>query len=258
MRLNPIIPILISLIINLLLLIYIIIFNKNKIEIVIVILLFLINLRPIIIKEEKSNLNILFVVDTSLSMNKKINNNTRLDIAKKDINYIIDRINNSNVSLIKYNNYSKVLIPYTYDYDYFKNTINNLHTIDKKFSKIESLAIPYQTIKNNIDNNTILIFMSCENKDTININNYSNIKKKLHNGIIIDYSNKSNNLKELSKILNIKYTNIKNKNLNKLIKIINKKEINETSSKYEFYYIFAIPLLILLIIDYNFFRRKIL
>lgn len=239
MKIIPILPIWLLIIITIIELIYIIKHNKNIIEILIIILIFIINLRPVIIKNKNPNLNILFVVDTSINMNKKINNKSRLNLAKENINYIIKKIKYSNISLITYNNYSKIVIPYTYDYEYFKTTVNNLKTIDKTFSEKDSPDIPYKTINNNLkydDNNTIVIIMNCENKY---INKNLNVKENIYNEIIFDCSN-----------------DLSNNKLDKIIKKINKLENKTNITSYEFYYLFVIPLLILITIDYKSFRSK--
>ena len=90
-------------------------------HILIIILLFTINLRPSMpngkLKKYFNNINIIFVVDNTLSMYSLDynQNNTRMYGARTDIEYIVNKLPNSFYSLITFDNDSKLIIPSTKD-----------------------------------------------------------------------------------------------------------------------------------------------
>ena len=111
MKCFPIIPIWIMIIICIFLIIVILKTNKKDIiKILIIILLFLINLRIMIPSKNSqtlsNNLDVLFVIDNTLSMNTEDydGNKTRMYALKKDCKYIMKRLNGAKFSIITFNN----------------------------------------------------------------------------------------------------------------------------------------------------------
>ena len=97
MTTNPIIPIFMMIVISIFLLVIVIINKKHLVtRILIIILLFIINLRPMELTSEvetfNTNLDILFVVDTTISMDAEDIKDTRLTRAANDIKYIMKEL----------------------------------------------------------------------------------------------------------------------------------------------------------------------
>ena len=311
MKLFPIIPIWIMLIICISLIIYIIIKKRDLLQILIIILLFIINLRIMIpsnnSKTIKNDLDILFVIDNTISMNALDYNgsNTRLSGVKEACNYIIDELNGSRFSVITFDNTSRIVTPYTYDTNITREAISIMTPINELYAKGSSIDVSLDSImyslknsKKKNDNNRIIFFISDgENTSNNSIKSFKSISKYISDGAVLGYGTKKGgymkdeseyatneyimdytdtnfgkaiskidekNLKEIANDMDVDYIHVTNSNdINSKIKQIKNKtkstlESNDKSSYDDIYYIFVIPLLILLFIEFDRFRRRII
>ena len=311
MKLFPIIPIWIMLIICISLIIYIIIKKRDLLQILIIILLFIINLRIMIpsnnSKTIKNDLDILFVIDNTISMNALDYNgsNTRLSGVKEACNYIIDELNGSRFSVITFDNTSRIVTPYTYDANITREAISIMTPINELYAKGSSIDVSLDSImyslknsKKKNDNNRIIFFISDgENTSNNSIKSFKSISKYISDGAVLGYGTKKGgymkdeseyatneyimdytgtnfgkaiskidekNLKEIANDMDVDYIHVTNSNdINSKIKQIKNKtkstlESNDKSSYDDIYYIFVIPLLILLFIEFDRFRRRII
>ena len=311
MKLFPIIPIWIMLIICISLIIYIIIKKRDLLQILIIILLFIINLRIMIpsnnSKTIKNNLDVLFVIDNTISMNALDYNgsNTRLSGVKEACNYIIDELNGSRFSVITFDNTSRIVTPYTYDTNITREAISIMTPINELYAKGSSIDVSLDSImyslknsKKKNDNNRIIFFISDgENTSNNSIKSFKNVSKYISDGAVLGYGTKKGgymkdeseyatneyimdytgtnfgkaiskidekNLKEIANDMDVDYIHVTNSNdINSKIKQIKNKtkstlESNDKSSYDDIYYIFVIPLLILLFIEFDRFRRRII
>ena len=311
MKLFPIIPIWIMLIICISLIIYIIIKKRDLLQILIIILLFIINLRIMIpsnnSKTIKNDLDILFVIDNTISMNALDYNgsNTRLSGVKEACNYIIDELNGSRFSVITFDNTSRIVTPYTYDTNITREAISIMTPINELYAKGSSIDVSLDSImyslknsKKKNDNNRIIFFISDgENTSNNSIKSFKSISKYISDGAVLGYGTKKGgymkdeseyatneyimdytdtnfgkaiskidekNLKEIANDMDVDYIHVINSNnINSKIKQIKNKtkstlESNDKSSYDDIYYIFVIPLLILLFIEFDRFRRRII
>ena len=311
MKLFPIIPIWIMLIICISLIIYIIIKKRDLLQILIIILLFIINLRIMIpsnnSKTIKNNLDVLFVIDNTISMNALDYNgsNTRLSGVKEACNYIIDELNGSRFSVITFDNTSRIVTPYTYDTNITREAISIMMPINELYAKGSSIDVSLDSImyslknsKKKNDNNRIIFFISDgENTSNNSIKSFKSISKYISDGAVLGYGTKKGgymkdeseyatneyimdytdtnfgkaiskidekNLKEIANDMDVDYIHVTNSNdINSKIKQIKNKtkstlESNDKSSYDDIYYIFVIPLLILLFIEFDRFRRRII
>ena len=311
MKLFPIIPIWIMLIICISLIIYIIIKKRDLLQILIIILLFVINLRIMIpsnnSKTIKNNLDVLFVIDNTISMNALDYNgsNTRLSGVKEACNYIIDELNGSRFSVITFDNTSRIVTPYTYDANITREAISIMMPINELYAKGSSIDVSLDSImyslknsKKKNDNNRIIFFISDgENTSNNSIKSFKSISKYISDGAVLGYGTKKGgymkdeseyatneyimdytgtnfgkaiskidekNLKEIANDMDVDYIHVINSNnINSKIKQIKNKtkstlESNDKSSYDDIYYIFVIPLLILLFIEFDRFRRRII
>lgn len=311
MSIFPIIPIWIMIIFCSLLLFFIIKKNDRKItHIVIVILIFVINLRIMIPSSNSqiiaNNLDVLFVIDNTISMNAEDydNNNTRLYAVKKDCKYIIKRLNGARFSLITFNNTAKIVTPYTKDANITMEAIDVIEPIDELYARGSSLNTPIETIISSLkssmkkeDKKRIVFFISDgEITDESTMKSFAEIAKYVDNGAVMGYGtikggymktkNKysekedyimyydnhnygkaiskidENNLTKIAKDINVEYINMEKQSKinNKLKEIENLVdsgiESSDKSTYDDIYYIFVIPLLILLMIEFNQLRRK--
>ncbi len=311
MRIFPILPIWIMIIICTILLVIIWKSNKkNIIQIIIVILLFLINLRIMIPSNNSqtltNNLDVLFVIDNTISMNAEDydGTKTRLYAVKKDCQYIIKRLNGARFSIITFNNTAKIVIPYTRDTNITSEAIDIIEPLNELYAKGSSLNTPIDTIISSLKSSQkkeqrirILFFISDgEITDNSTLKSFKEIANITNNGAILGYGTEQggymksknsyseqseylkdssknfekaiskideNNLKTIAKDINIDYIYMdKQSNINKKLEEIknminNDIESNDKSTYDDTYYILVIPLLILLIVEFNKFRRSL-
>lgn len=306
MIINPIIPIWLMAIVSILLLIYIIKYIPKKIRInfmIIVLLLFIINLR-VMYRNDKAltninDLDVLFVIDSTISMNAEdYNNSTRLKEVKKDCQHIVDELDGARFSIIDFNNSSKIMIPYTRDNDLVKNTIDIIKPLYEFYGRGSSLNTPKDDIKEslsrskNSDDRIIVVFFISDGEitDESKLDSYKSLQDDIDNGAVLGYGTKKggymrtddyygkatyvidrsnysydkavskldeDNLKKIANDLKIDYIHMSRQNNidNKLkeLKKMTKNEVSESDIKsYEdTYYIFIIPLLILLVFNYK-------
>lgn len=306
MKCFPIIPLWIIIPISIIFIVYSIFSKKiDFISITIIILLFIINLRIMIpnnnIDNDLNNLNVLFVLDNTISMQALDydGKNTRMSGVVEDSKHIINKLYGANFSLICFDNNAKVVIPYTRDVNSIINGFNNIMPIQDLYAKGSSLNMPYNTIKDYLkkskekSNFNILFFISDgEITNNEKLRNYYDISDMLDDGAVLGYGsnkggymksttdfsdnkyiidNSSNNkaiskidesnLKRLANDLNIDYIHMNKKNniedkLSEIKYRINKKDYSSNKSNYnDIYYIFVVPLFILLIIDFDRIRR---
>jgi Ca-activated chloride channel family protein len=175
--------------------------NKNINQILIVVLIFLVNLRIMIPSHNSqilaNNLDVLFVVDNTISMNAEDydGNNTRLFAVKKDCTYIIKRLAGARFSLITFNNTAKIITPYTKDFNITAEAIDIIEPINELYAKGSSLNTPLDTIIDSLksseekeDRIRVLFFISDgEITDDSSLKSYNNVAKYVHNGAVLGY-----------------------------------------------------------------------
>lgn len=116
-------------------------------------LLFFVNLRPqrreFHTDVQMKNLDVLFVVDTTVSMDARDYNggNTRMSGVLDTCNAIIDRLTGSSFALIRFDNQSQILAPFTQDATSVKDAFSTLKTADRSYARGSSLNTPYDDMK---------------------------------------------------------------------------------------------------------------
>ena len=313
MRLFPIIPIWLMLIITLIMITYILIrYRFDYIKIGIIILLFIINMRIMIPKSkmntEKNNLDVLFVIDSTISMVAEDYNGTnpRLDGVKKDLKKIIEEFSGARFSVITFNNSAKIMAPYTRDINLAYEAVEIIKPIREFDARGSSLNTPLDTILESLKNSEkkedrvrILFFVSdgeITNGDTLT--SYKKIKSHIQDGAVLGYGTKKggrmkvydileekqtylqthdnnyniidaiskideDNLKQIAKDMGVPYVHMeKTSDLDDIIDSINDKVVSEyevidKKTYDDIYFYFVIPLLILLLLELNRYRRKV-
>lgn len=198
---NPIIPIWIMLIISI---IFIIItprkLNSYIMKIILVILLNLINLRIMIpnenVKTQSSNLDILLVVDNSISMQAEdMYNDTRLKSVQKDIKSLMEMLPGSRYSLITFDVTATVKVPFTFDTNIINNSLKLLLPPSKKYALSQSLDLPIDKIREQLntsledpDRKQILFYFSDgESHTTYDASNYRDLNVFIQAGAVLGY-----------------------------------------------------------------------
>ena len=142
------------------------------IRVAIAVLAFIIALRPM--REERgaeiqlSNLDVLFVLDTTLSMwADDAPGGTRFHAASKDIREIMDSLSGANFGLITFQNRAVVLAPFTQDEETVLGLLKNIQIPDRYYLHGSSMDTPYYDLENMLissdrkeNRQTIIFFLS--------------------------------------------------------------------------------------------------
>jgi len=170
-------------------------------QIVIIFLLFLVNLRIMIPGEsetfaEDNNLDILFVVDSSISMVAEDYNGskTRLSAIKKDCEKIINSFSGARFSVIVFDDVAKIMVPFTKDENIAIEVINSITVAEELYAKGSSMNSPIELIEEDFkkfdDNNRkkIIFFISDgEITSDETLKSYSELSKYIDNGAVLGY-----------------------------------------------------------------------
>lgn len=255
-----------------------------------------------------NNLDVLFVIDNTISMNAEDynGNNTRLSAIKQDCKYIVEKLSGARFSVITFNNTAKIMTPYTKDTNITIETVDIIEPIDELYAKGSSLNTPLDTMVSSLKSSQkkenrirILFFISDgEITDDSSLKSFSEVSKYIDNGAvmgygtnkggymktknkysesedyIIDYTNYNynkaiskideNNLQKIAKDINVEYIHMErqvdiNRKLDEIKRLTTSNIDSSDKSTYDdTYYIFVIPLLVLLTIELNNLRRKVI
>lgn len=216
MRIRPILPLWIMVVLFVILFgmtIFMIFRNKTKItdKIFILIRLFLIyvlaliiGIRPVTVEKKyevtTKNLNVLFVVDTTISMwaQDYNGNNTRMEAVKKDAEYIIDELEGCNFGVISFDDSSRIQTPFTQDPQYIKDFFESFKSPESFYARGSDLSIPYHDMETMLkssakkeDRNTIIFYISDgEITNDKDLKSYSGLAKYIDGGAVMGYGSK--------------------------------------------------------------------
>ena len=164
-------------------------------------LIFCINLRPMKkdykAEVEMKNLDVLFVVDSTISMwaEDMSGNGKRMDSVIQDIHYIMTELEGSNFALIKFDNNSQILAPFTMD---SRNVLDALDTIkipDRYYANGSSMNVPYDDMERLLTSSSekksrkaILFFISDgEITNESSLKDYSPLRPLIDAGAVLGY-----------------------------------------------------------------------
>ncbi|MBP3807168.1 MAG: VWA domain-containing protein [Eubacterium sp.] len=168
---------------------------------IIVVLAFLVNLRIMEkkydAKVEMKNLDVLFVVDTTISMwaEDGYGSGTRMDSVQKDAEYIIDQLSGSNFGLIRFDNRSQILAPFTQDHESVKDAFSTIKEPDINYARGSSLNVCYDDMKSLLDSSnakderlTIVFFISDgEITDGSTLQSFAELNELVDAGAVLGY-----------------------------------------------------------------------
>ena len=273
MIVNPIIPIWLTSIVCIILII-LILYDKRKkekrrkhdtniiIEIIIVCLLFLINLRPMVPNGEEntinSDLNVLFVIDTSVSMRALDynGNNERFDGVINDCCYIVQELSGCKFSIITFGDTAQRLIPFTTDSDMVQAELKAIKLENDMYASGTSINLVNEELEKTLkkerertnDNSELVLFFITDGeitKDGETLESFSNIKQYITNGAILGYGTETggkmtSSIYENSTDSKYGYLYYYDENYNMITAIskINKKNLTQISSDIGIDYIY--------------------
>ena len=293
---------------------------NSCIKICIVVLLFIINLRFMIPNGENmainSDLSVLFVIDTSVSMRALDynGNKERFEGVVNDCCYIVDKLANSKFSIITFSDTAQKVIPFTTDSDMVQAELKAISLEDDFYAKGSSMNIVNDILEKTLKeekerqngNSKFVVFFITDGeitKEGETLETFTNINQYISDGAVLGYGTKDTggkmvnstysddpssdyyyiyyydentyqnitaiskidekNLKQLASDLKIDYIQMsKTSNIDYKLNNIKQQSYNsqsteeKISSYQDIYYYFAIPLVILLIVDFVLKKRR--
>ena len=201
---SPIIPIWLIIIILVSLIVYVAIKVRGiklVIRILMIVLVFLICIRIQIPNgystQESSNIDLIFVVDNTISMQAVDgrNNDKRIDNVKKDIEYIVDTLPVANYSLITFFYDAEIKIPLTYDKNSFMVSVRNLKEPTMFYARGSNITMfkdPLEQVlkssaKRDARERVVFIMSDGENNNDEKKYDLSNLSKYIDNGAVLGY-----------------------------------------------------------------------
>ena len=162
---------------------------------------FIVNLRPQTIhynmEVEMKNIDVLFVVDSTMSMwgEDMTNNATRMSAVQKDCKYIIEELNGGNFGLVRFDNKSQILAPFTQDADTVNDALLTIKPPSRFYAKGTSLNAAYDAMEELLISSskkehrqTIVFFISDgEITDNSTIKDYSALGQYVDGGAVLGY-----------------------------------------------------------------------
>ena len=164
-------------------------------------LFFVINLR--IMREqtgmdvEMKNTDVLFVTDTTISMwaQDYSGSNPRMDGVQADIRYIMQELYGGRFALIRFDNRSQILAPFTQDADTVADALETIKAPDRYYANGSSLNTPYEDMEKLLrssekkeDRKTYLFFISDgEITDDSVLRSFSDLSGLLDGGAVLGY-----------------------------------------------------------------------
>ena len=181
---------------------------NSFIKICIIILLFIINLRFMIPNGESmtinSDLSVLFVIDTSVSMRALDYNvdKERFEGVVNDCCYIVNELANSKFSIITFGDTSQKIIPFTTDTDMVQAELKSISLEDDYYAKGSSMNIVKDILENTLKeenerqkgNTKFIVFFVTDGeitKDDETLESFESIRKYIFNGAVMGYGTRS-------------------------------------------------------------------
>ena len=174
------------------------------IKICIIILLFMINLRFMIPNGKNtainSDLSVLFVIDTSVSMRALDynGNKERFEGVINDCCHIVDELASSKFSIITFGDTAKKVIPFTTDSDMVQAELKSISLEDDYYAKGSSMNIVKDTFENTLEeeskrqngNSKFVVFFITDGeitKENEKLESFTSINKYIYNGAVLGY-----------------------------------------------------------------------
>lgn len=206
MIINPIISLWIMIPLTIIIIYYLFVYYsglKKLTRIILIILLFIINMR-IMIPNGKSNvyqnnLDIIFVIDSTISMSAKDVKPSRLEQVKKDIDYIMNKTVGASYAVINFDNNSYIKMIMTKDIDGISAAVNSITVVDEFYAKgtkvtrfKDKLEELLKREEKHPENKVIVyIFTDGENTSEKKEEDLRSLKQYIDGGAVLGYGTKN-------------------------------------------------------------------
>ena len=181
---------------------------NSCIKICIIVLLFIINLRFMIPNGENitinSDLSVLFVIDTSVSMRALDynGNKERFEGVVNDCCYIVDKLANSKFSIITFSDTAQRVIPFTTDSDMVQAELKAITLEDDFYAKGSSMNIVNEILEKTLKeekerqngNSKFVVFFITDGeitKENEQLESFTNINQYIYDGAVLGYGTRN-------------------------------------------------------------------
>ena len=153
---------------------------------------------PDLTVKKESNLNVLFVVDNTISMlaNDMEDGKLRADKLKEDCSQIIEELDGAKFSVISFNNSATVLAPFSYNADHADSVIASLYPVEELYARGSSLNTPKEamldTLKSVGDDQKTAIFYISDGEITNDeeLQSFKDLSQYVDGGAVLGYGTK--------------------------------------------------------------------
>ncbi|MCR5654621.1 MAG: VWA domain-containing protein [Lachnospiraceae bacterium] len=147
---------------------------------------------------EMKNLDVLFVLDTTISMwaDDAEGGDTRIELAKATCSYIMKELDGSNFALIRFDNRSQILAPFTMDTRNVTDALETIKAPDLDYAKGSSLNVPYDDMQALLESSskkegrtTIVFFLSDGEitQDDAPLRSFSELEHYIDGGAVLGF-----------------------------------------------------------------------
>lgn len=154
---------------------------------------------PDLTVKKESNLNVLFVVDNTISMlaNDMGDGKLRAEKLKEDCSRIIDELDGARFSVISFNNSATVLAPFSYNADHADSVIESLYPVEELYARGSSLNTPKEAMLDTIksigeDQKTAIFYISDgEITNDEELQSFKDLSQYVDGGAVLGYGTKA-------------------------------------------------------------------
>ena len=146
---------------------------------------------------ETRNLDVLFVLDTTISMWAQDYNGTneRMDGAKADCAYIMEKLAGANFGLIRFDNRGQILAPFTQDTRNVTDAFDTVRAPDRQYARGSDLSAAYPVMEDLLESSsgkenrkTIVFFLSDgELTNEATLMSYAGLAHYIDDGAVMGY-----------------------------------------------------------------------
>lgn len=146
---------------------------------------------------ETRNVDVLFVVDTTISMwaQDYAGNHERMEGAKADCAYIMQQLAGANFGLIRFDNRAQILAPFTQDTRNVTDAFDTIRSPDRDYARGSDLSAPYAAMEDLLrssdskqDRKTVVFFLSDgEITNEATLIPYSGLAHYIDEGAVLGY-----------------------------------------------------------------------
>ena len=201
MIINPIISLWIMIPLSIFILLMVLIYSigiKKLIRFLLLVILFIVNLRIMLpngdITVYENNLDIIFIVDSTLSMAANDVKPTRLDQVKKDINYIIDKTAGASYATITFDNNAYTRMIMTKDANAISASVDSITVINKYYARGTKVTLFRSQLEKMLEKEKdtdhkviVYIFTDGENTSDNKEDSLNHLKKYIDGGAVLGY-----------------------------------------------------------------------